>query len=69
MPYLERHNVPVPGPLLHHGFEYLGHLVHLDVQASLAGLDLVLRLQFVCKITIEGAEYDAPSFAGARKNR
>lgn len=40
--YLEGDDEALGRPLVDHGLEDLGDLVHLDVQAALAGLDLVL---------------------------
>ena len=43
--HLEGDNVPFACPLGDKRLENLRHLVHLDVQAALAGLDLVNRLR------------------------
>ena len=43
--YFERDDEAVWRPFVDHGFQDLGHLVHLDQQTTLAGLDLVLRLR------------------------
>ena len=43
--HLERDDIPLTCPLAHQGLQYLRHLVHLDMQAPLARLDLVFRLR------------------------
>ena len=40
---LERNDKPVLGPLIHHRFKNLGHLIHLNAQVPLSRLNLVFR--------------------------
>lgn len=42
--YLERDYKAVWSPLLYHGLQNLGDLIHLDVQTALTRLDLMLGL-------------------------
>lgn len=56
MPYLEGNNEAVGRPLVDHWLKDFRHLVHLDYEASFAGLDLVLALLFVSQARDEREE-------------
>ena len=57
--HFERDDEAVWRPFVDHGFQDLGHLVHLDQQTALAGLDLVLRLR-VGPSVVKHEIHDAP---------